>query len=124
MKLRREQEDALALSRISDFTDRMVRHLWADLRSYCQRQGLGEEDLDPFVSRGIAGAVEYGLMSEGGIQQYLDCMAILGPDFDRDKEHAWAGEILRNPDMPASEKIQSLAWRMLSEVKWEDSPNG
>ena len=110
--------------RSDDFVERMVRHLWEDLGPHCEAQGLWKGTLEPFVRRGMAAAAGYGLRSEGGIQQYLDCMVVLGPDFDHRKEHAWAGEILRNKDLGPGEKTEALAWQMLSEVDWEESPDG
>lgn len=50
----------------------------------------------------ITKARSYGATTELGICQFLDTSFLLGPDFDNDSAHEWAGRLLRevsaNPD--------------------------
>lgn len=124
MKIRQEQLDALSTDRMDAFVTRMVAHLRDDLPTHREARGLKEEDLEPLVRQGMAKAERYGITSEDGIEQYLDCMLVLGLDFDRDPHHAWAGEILRNKELTTPQKTDALAWQMVFEVEWEEPPNG
>jgi hypothetical protein len=124
MRLRKKQLDALSTDRVDAFVARMVAHLRDDLPAHCEARGLKEQDLDPLVREGMVKAEGYGITSEGGIQQYLDCMLVLGLDFDRDAKQAWAGEILRNKDLTPPQKTDTLGWQMLFEVEWEQPANG
>ena len=125
MKLRKEQLGAISRAQQEQFAERMVGHLWVEFHDECLRQGFRQEqDVRPFVDRGIAAAKGYGLATEGGARQYLDCMIVLGPGFDKDPAYHWAREILTDPGRDASRKSESLAWHMLSVVKWKDGPHG
>ena len=125
MRLRREQLDAISRALDEEAVAHMARHLWQDLRQQCLHQGFREEqEVRPFAGRGIAAARGYGLTSEDGVRQYLDCMVTLGPDFDKDPRHRWAQDILTDPQRNDDQKTEALAWRMLSAVKWEDGADG
>lgn len=124
MKLRREQLVDLREDRIEAFVRRMALHLSNDLPEHCEKRGLTKESLEPFVREGMADAEAYGITSEPGVRQYLDCMIVLGLDFDETEEHAWAGDILRRDDLGPAEKAQALSWGMLTKIQWEDSDHG
>ena len=124
MILRNEQIDALAKSHKDAFVARMVQHLRNDLPRQCEAQGLNEDDLEPLVRQGMSNAEDHGITSQVGIRQYLDCMVVLGPDFDSDGKHPWAQEILANDDLSPSEKADALAWNKLFEVNWEEWTDG
>ncbi len=124
MKIRNAQMEAMSRGLEDAFEKRMVEHLCNDLPEQLEAQGLEKEDLKQLVRRGMKDAEGYGIKSEDGIQQYLDCMAVFGPNFDRDTRHAWAGEILRNTELDSSEKTEGLAIHMLFDVQWEKTPNG
>ena len=124
MILRNEQIEAFSKSHEDAFVARMVHHLRDDLPQQYEAQGLKEENLESLVRQGMSAAKNYGITSQVGIRQYLDCMVVLGPDFDSDGKHPWAQEILSNDDLSPSEKADALAWQKLFEVKWEESADG
>lgn len=124
MKIREEQKQALFLSLVDTFVQRMVRHLWDGFPKQCEAQAWQEEDIESLVRQGMDRARDYGLFSEGEIQRYLECMVIFGPEFDQDQKYPWASDILNSVDLSSSQKSEALAWNMLSGVEWEESPNG
>ena len=124
MKLRQEHLEAFHESRMEAFVERMVEHLHDDLREHCEERGLTKERLDAFVREGMDSAEGYGITSEPGIQQYLDCMVVLGPDFAENEQCRWAGEVLRRDDLAPSEKAEALSWGLLTAIQWENLGRG
>ena len=124
MKLRKEQMDALAHSREERFVAEMVRHLRTDLPSHCIRQGLSEPDLEPFVRKGLAAAHEHGLTSDDGVRQYLECLVVFAPDFDRHPGYADLGRIVNDHSLTDAEKTDALSWRLLTQGSWKEPKHG
>ncbi|MBN2563412.1 MAG: hypothetical protein JXQ75_21030 [Phycisphaerae bacterium] len=113
MKIRKEQMQAFSESREEAFVARMVAHLRDDLHRQLEAQHLEEAEIEPLVRRGKANAEAYGMVYEDGIQLYLECMAILGPDFDRDSEYPWARKILRRRDLDSNQKAEQIEQHLI-----------
>ena len=125
MQIRNEQMEAMYQAKVEEFVKRMVKHLHNDLPEHCKRQGLHEKDLESLVRRGMNIVMQYGISSEDGTQQYLDCMVVLSPDFDQDQtKYPWASEILRDEELTPSQKSEALSWNLLFAVDWEEANNG
>lgn len=122
MQVRKEQMRALSVHRMESFVARMARHLWTRLRKQCEAQGLKQPDVEPMVRQGILDAAHYGITYEEDVRAYLECMAILGRDFDRDERHPWAGDTLRRDDLSAAEKLEAMDEHILLEGDWEEDP--
>ena len=120
MKIRQEQMETMSQAKVEAFVRRMVTHLHDDFPKHCKMHGLKTKDLDPLVRRGITEAKRYNVDDEDNLERYLEFMVVLGPHFDRDPKHAWAGEILRRDDLEAGEKIDEISWNV--QMNWEEPP--
>ena len=109
LKIRKEQMDVMSNYMLRHFEKRMFKHLRQDFPKELQEHNIKEQDLEPLVKRGITEAEKYGLVNEGDVQLYLECTAILGPEFDRDKKLPWAGKILSRNDIDGPEKMAQIS---------------
>ena len=69
---------------------------------------LGEGPVRESVVVAMRNAQRYGLEEWSAVLLYLDAMYVLGFDFDQDPQHPWAGEILNDPALSPSERIQLI----------------
>lgn len=63
------------------------------------------------VEEGVAQAARYGFEAEADLRVFLECRLELGDDFDTRADSAWAGAILRDDTLFASDKADLLADR-------------
>lgn len=72
------------------FEARMAAHLREFFPGECE--GLGAEGVRELVRHGVRRAASYGIRAERDVCKYVDLMAALGRDFDREVQ--WAAAIL------------------------------
>ena len=106
LTVRREQMDALSRYSLEQFEAAMLRHLRARFPE--QTVGRLDPELRKLIKEGISQAAVYGITLENDVRRYLECVVLYGPDFDRNPETAWAGEILRSDDLDGTEKIDRI----------------
>jgi hypothetical protein len=104
--IRQEQMEVLGRYMLRQFEARMVLHLRATFPE--PLRGMSESDLRDMIRDGIDKAAQYDVTTEGDVQRYLECMVLLGPNYDRDGELPWAGEILRRKDMDGQAKMDAI----------------
>ena len=90
------------------FVTRMVRHLRDDFPADLARQKLEVKDLEPLVRRGLAESRKYGVVNEGDVERYVECMVVLSPSFDVDPKFRWAKEILQREDLDGESKMDEI----------------
>jgi hypothetical protein len=59
----------------------------------------------------------YGFTDEKDVERYLTFMVRYSRDFDTNPRTAWAGEILRDPDVPDWERMNALEFRDMIEPR-------
>ena len=88
------------------FVQEQVRRLRADFEDELARNGVSAELLPAVVRRGMEAARKHDFVRRPLMVFYLDCTAILGPDFD--SRVPWAKEILRRQDLITESKADLL----------------
>ena len=114
----REEHVQAQSHRMTDvFIGRMVRHLREEFSQYLRAQALPEEGLDGMVRQGMKDAERYGVIYQGDVERYIECMAMLGPAFPQDPKAPWAGETLRRADLDGSAKMDLISDYVAFEVE-------
>ena len=103
-KVRREQMVAYREAALRDFEDQVVAHVGRCFPE--ELAALGEDGTRLVIRSGIERAGGYGIVAERDVCKFIDLMLVLGTTFDR--EHAWAGEILANPNRSSRRKLDAL----------------
>lgn len=122
--IRKEQMEMMSRSREALFERQLMDHLHKTFPNRIKIEGLDTAVLHRFVKYGISQARSWGITSCSGIQQYIDCSLVLGPDFAHDIHYPWAGRLLQDESLSGQEKAEGLSWHMLSEINWEEHPDG
>ena len=104
--LRQRHLDALARVAWESFEDRMADMLRQRFAEQCDE--LGEEVLRQRIADGIDRAERYDITAERDVATFLRYMFGLRPDFDTARETSYAGKILREKDVPASERLARI----------------
>jgi len=107
LHIRPEQMDALSDYMLWRFKGRMVTHLRKTHSKKLQKVPDGE--LKAMVETGIERAKKYDVINEGDVQLFIECMVILGPGFDCDKNFPWAGDILSRKDIDGQVKMAQIS---------------
>jgi len=92
LTIRTEQLAVFDKTARAAFESEMLKHLPAFYPKHSE--ALGEKGLRQVVSLGLQHAKKYGLTSRGPVRTYLECMFLLGSQFDRDPQYPWATDIL------------------------------
>jgi hypothetical protein len=87
--IRTEQMDALNRHMEEDFVERMTAHLRRFFPNWARVSG--EQGVVRTIRLGIERARSYRITAERDVSRYIDVMAVLGEDFDKE---AWAAGIL------------------------------
>ena len=116
LTIRAEQLDAFREPLTKAFVGRMVRHLSRSFPRQLAEQKIKKADLEPLVRQGMKRAEQYGVVYQGDVQRFLECMVILGPRFDEDTIYPWAGQTLRRTDLDGEEKMDEISDHIIFEV--------
>jgi hypothetical protein len=114
MIIRDEQLDAFRAARAASFEQRLFLHLHKYFPERCAV--MGGEAVRHSIRRGVARARSYGIICERDVARFLNHVYFLGPDFDTDPKYPWAQDILRDPAIPPSSKMQRLSSRTAGEM--------
>lgn len=106
MIIRSTQMKALEAALEDSFVGRMVLHLRQDFQEDLRSQRLAGVDLEPTVRAALNRADALGLTREDYLRMFVECIAILGPQFDSD--NAVVRDILNAPDLSVDEKMGEL----------------
>ncbi len=98
LTLRPEQIRAFSEVGVKRFEETMVAHLKKFFPDRCE--DAGELKVRKLIRYGIERAASYNIAAQRDVSRYIDLMMTLGPDFDKDKQLPWAGEILRTRNQP------------------------
>ena len=107
-----EQMEAMKKYMADSFEDRMVDHL----KKRFPERSEGQPDLRAMIRDGVARAENYGIEYEFDIRRYLECMLLLGRNFDREKGYPWVREILLREDLCGEGKMDEIQEYMLFEM--------
>ncbi len=108
--LRKAQVQVLARVARGCYVERLSAYLAAEYPEPCARLG-GEAERRAFIEHGIDRARPYRIESERDVRGYVECMLLLGRDFDKDPKLPWAGKVLGDEKTNAGAKIASLKER-------------
>jgi plasmid stability protein len=98
--------EVLAREMLRTFESRMVTDLASSFPQ--ETGGWSEEEFRCFVNDGINRAARYEISTEDDVQAFLECMLILGPDFDVNPKTSWAGDILRSENIATRLKMRRI----------------
>lgn len=105
LTLRREQVEALSESALKDFEKLMMPHLKKFYPEFVEMAGPAK--VKEFIRLGVKRAASYYITAKKDVSRYIDLMASLGADFDKNPDLPWAAEILRTRN-PADTRIKIL----------------
>jgi hypothetical protein len=110
LKIRKEQMDIFSELMLKKFEDYLVAHIQNDFAE--QVKETPEDALRATIQKGLSKAERYNIRIEYNIERYIDLMFILGDDFDTAEKTQWVGELLRNEQMPALERINRIYYHL------------
>jgi hypothetical protein len=85
--------EAFSEAALKDFEELMLPHLKKFFPDFCE--AAGEAEVRKLIRHGVERAGSYQITAKRDVSRYIDLMASLGADFDKDQDLPWAGEILR-----------------------------
>ena len=106
LQIRPEQMAAFSAVMRKRFEQRMVAYLRT---AFAEQTGdMPDPALVALIRKGIARARRYDIRRECDVQRYLDLMLMLHPDFDRARDCAWAGDVIKAEDMSAEARLDKI----------------
>ncbi|MFO0802941.1 MAG: hypothetical protein U0791_07435 [Gemmataceae bacterium] len=115
IRFREEQMPQFEMGVEDAFVWEQVRRLRKDFPDDLARNGMKDAELEGVIRAEMKKADEYGFDSRDLVTFYLDCVAILGPRFDANPQHPWAGAILRRADLIPESKADLLDQHLIFE---------
>jgi hypothetical protein len=89
------------------FEDRMVDYLFTRFPDACASKG--QAFVREAIREGIERSMSYGVTAEYDVARYIDLMFRISNDFDT--KAPWAAQILENPDLDSSSKMDQI-WEL------------
>ena len=92
LRIRKEQNEALAKASLEGFRDRLATHIkkcWPERATQ-----MGQTETYQAIQKGFDKSDEYGFETEYDVARYIDLMYLLSFDFDTDPRYPWASAIL------------------------------
>lgn len=117
LMIRKEQMDVFSEHLSSKFIAEMVLHLRQTFHE--QTKDILETELSVMIQTGIETAERYGVIGVDDVRRHLEYMVILGQHFDKHPLTSWVGEILRQPTLDGTAKMDEIEEHML----WDSSLN-
>ena len=109
MVIRKQQMDAFEDEMLARFMARMATHPRVTFPQELASLGLlTDEDVLDLIRRGLEAAQQYGVTNEGDVERYVECMVILGPQFDSEERFPWAKEILDRQNIDGESKMDRI----------------
>ena len=105
-KLRQGHLDEFEEGYRTTFEDRMLRDIAE--RFYLQFQELGEEKTRERIREGMERAGQYEIRTQRDVARFIRMMFGLRPDFDTARQTRFAGDILKQTDRPAAERLDEI----------------
>jgi len=113
MVIRSEQIEEMQEYRTDRYVEALARHLESNFPAEIAGRGLQGSKLRQAVSEGVTDAGQYNVHAASDLRLYIECIAMLSPNFDTSAEHPWAGEILRRADLGGKCKMDRINERLL-----------
>mgnify|MGYP001817247720 FL=1 len=109
LRIRQEQYEILARYCEHDFVERLVKHLLGDFGAEIGAFQLDESELRPLLCEHIERARKYGVRKELDLTTFIECIALLGPDFDLDIGCPFAYTTLNRTEIDGTEKMNEIS---------------
>jgi hypothetical protein len=116
-RIRNEQVEAFSRRLEDRFVDRTAAHLRVAFPKEVEKQGLDDEGLKALGRRGLADANRHGVVNEADVARYIECMLLLGPDFDADPRYRWAGQALARADLDGEAKMDVIDDHLIFDLR-------
>ena len=107
-----------------EFDMPFVTHMIEHLSSVFPHRWSAGKELKRFIFEGIRKASRYGVYLEEDVGLYLELASVYGGDFDTNPQTGWAGEILNDPHLSGSEKMDRLDSYEIFELPFEQKKLG
>lgn len=109
LTIRKSQIEAFVKSQEDAFVKRMVDHLQKDFPAEITNKEILEKDLPHLVRNGLYSAYRYGIKYEDDVKLYIECIALLGPEFDTCEKFPQVREILNREDLDGEDKMDEIS---------------
>ena len=109
LTIRKQQIEAMERIPLEDFIDRMVNHLQEDFSVEIKDKDIQKKELRPLVSEAIDIAEHYGIIYESDLRLFIECIALLGPNFDRTNKFPKVNDILNRLDLNGEKKMDKIS---------------
>lgn len=106
LHIRPEQIELLEQVVVDGFVKRMVVHLNTIFPDRCRE--LGEEQIGQLVRLSHQRAAAYGICGEQDVCSYIEVLFSLHKDDESGEDMLWAKEILEDPRLESSQKVDGL----------------
>jgi hypothetical protein len=119
--IRRAQLQRFEDAAVPEFEALMVTHLarFSPLHSV----SLGDAGIRTLIRDGVARAAPHGFTARSTVRFYIECMVLLGADFDTDPQYAWARPILADVSVPEVERADRLHDALMAYVAFVGGPD-
>jgi hypothetical protein len=116
-RIREKQVEAFSRVLEDQFAVRTAAHLRKAFPAEVEKQGLDDDALKQLALRGLAAARRHGVVNQADVERYVECMLILGHDFDADPRFPWAGRILARADLDGESKMDQIDDFLIFDVR-------
>jgi len=108
LTIRKEQVEVLESVQKDLFVDKMEDHLNSVFSKEIKDKGIKSEDIRPLIEAAIGTAQKYDVLNEDDIQLFIECIPLLGPEFDTTNKLPFINDTLNRTDISGEEKMEMI----------------
>lgn len=115
--IRKAQIEAFLKSQEDAFIERMVKYVKQNFTKEIAINGIQEDNLSLVIRSGMENAHKYNVTYESDMKLYIECMALLGIDFDVSEKYPRISEILNRKNLTGEEKMEQVSGFLTYELE-------
>ncbi|MCD4665467.1 MAG: hypothetical protein K8R68_09350, partial [Bacteroidales bacterium] len=109
LTIRKNQIEELEKVQEEKFIDRMVNHLKTNFSKELDNKDIQVKDIRQLIIKAIDDAKKYNVLNESDVRLYIECIALLGPNFDRTNKFPQINDILNRINLTGEEKMDLVS---------------
>jgi hypothetical protein len=114
MIIKQHQMSQMALLQTMVFVRKIIKHINDKFPEGCTTFGSTLKEQEDVILKGLKDAETYGICFEADFIFYIECLIVLGIDFDKkNKSPQWANKILSDISLNGEEKMNLIHDRII-----------
>ena len=117
LSIRKEQIEVLERVQEEKFIDQMENHLKTNFSKELGDKEIQINEIRQLIRKAIEDASNYKVVNENDVKLYIECIALLGLNFDQTNKFPKINDILNRKEFSGEEKMDRISEILTFELR-------